>query len=175
MEQCPPAVHHAELARRPYGTRVRKIHARPVRRDVVHGAPMALGEARDLHPLGRAEGQAAIRGLTDGDALQISLRVDVEEFLAVAAPHRLIAVARERDRSSQRADTLRTETTGRPDSCDTNASRRPFAEMRASRSMNDSFSNGRAGALESIGTAHASPPDTLTTRKPSADRSVGSQ
>src|SRR6187551_1906609 len=73
------------------------------------------------------------------------------------------------------ADTLRTETAGRPDSSDTNASHRPFGEMRASRSTNDSRSSGRAGACGSNGTAHTSPPDTLTTRKPSGDQSVGSQ
>jgi hypothetical protein len=47
--------------------------------------------------------------------------------------------------------------------------------MRVSRSLNGSFSSGRAGEFGSTGTPHTSPPDVLTTSKPSGDQSVGSQ
>jgi hypothetical protein len=97
FKERPPAEYHAKFLRRPCRTRMRKIKAFSVRRHVIDGAPVTLGESRDVHGRGCAEGKAAIRSRADRYPLQETLRVDVEQFVAVAAPTRA-----DRRRSSTR-------------------------------------------------------------------------
>ena len=95
-----PARHRARAARGPYqGEESTRAIRRVTRR---RRCPVTLGETRDRHGLRRTELEAAIGGRTDRHAFQEPLRVDVEQFLAVAAPYRLIAAARGHDVPSQR-------------------------------------------------------------------------
>src|SRR6476660_5822051 len=71
----------------------------------------------------------------------------------------------------------RTDTSARPDSDDTYTTHRSLADIRASRTLKGSASNGRAVPFGSVGTSHTSlrdPARTLT-RSPWGVQSVGSQ
>ena len=174
LEQCPePSTirTRAVLVRYPG---CGKYTRDPVRREVVVGAPMTRGQARDLDWLSDAEGKAAIRGRTNRYALQEPLRVDVDNSLPSRATpadrHRLwtrltVAAAPTRCAPRRLAGPIRPH------------EREPSTVGRDARvAFNERFvQQWRAGALESNRTAHTSPPDTLTTRKPPGDQSVVSQ
>src|SRR5262245_46932125 len=67
---------------------MRKVHGRSVWRYVIDRAPMALGESRNLHGRGRAEGKAAIRRRTNRYTLHEPLRVDAASTTAAAGTQR---------------------------------------------------------------------------------------
>ena len=90
-EQCTPANDDVQLTRAWILVRAKQIQSLAVGRDIVLRAPMTEADRWNVQGRRQAESWRSASIPSNLHALKVSLKIDEEEFRAVASPDRLVA------------------------------------------------------------------------------------